>query len=89
VIAPAGRKLGKYEILRKLGRGGMADVYLAQDTEANGQVVHDRTEASSAIDQLQHFQRVVVRQEEPLRPQHDPGVAGLIEARRHGVWEPF
>ena len=34
MIAPASRKLGKYEIRQKLGRGGMADVYLAQDTES-------------------------------------------------------
>ena len=33
MIAPASRRLGKYEIRHKLGRGGMADVYLAQDTE--------------------------------------------------------
>jgi tetratricopeptide (TPR) repeat protein len=32
MIAPA-RNLGKYEIRQKLGRGGMADVYLAVDTE--------------------------------------------------------
>jgi tetratricopeptide (TPR) repeat protein len=38
MIAPASRKIGKFEIRRKLGRGGMADVYLAQDTES-GQTV--------------------------------------------------
>jgi len=33
MVIPEKRKLGKYEILSKLGRGGMADVYLAEDTE--------------------------------------------------------
>ena len=32
------QQIGKFEILRKLGRGGMADVYLANDTEANRHV---------------------------------------------------
>src|ERR1039457_3881397 len=50
MIAPAGRKLGKYEILRKLGRGGMADVYLAQDTEANGVVALKLIEHSEDAD---------------------------------------
>jgi serine/threonine protein kinase len=38
MIAPASRRLGKYEIRQKLGRGGMADVYLAQDS-GSGQTV--------------------------------------------------
>jgi serine/threonine protein kinase/tetratricopeptide (TPR) repeat protein len=50
MIAPAGRKLGKYEIVRKLGRGGMADVYLAQDTEANGLIALKLIEFSEDTD---------------------------------------
>ena len=45
MVIPERRKVGKYEILRKLGRGGMADVYLAQDTE------HERTVALKVIEQ--------------------------------------
>jgi serine/threonine protein kinase len=38
MIAPAGRRLGPFEIRRKLGRGGMADVYLAVDHASGGEV---------------------------------------------------
>ncbi len=38
MILSASRKLGKYEIVRMLGRGGMADVYLANDSAAGHQV---------------------------------------------------
>src|ERR1039458_7614194 len=44
MVIPERRKVGKYEILRKRGRGGMADVYLAQDTE------HQRTVALKVIE---------------------------------------
>ena len=65
MIAPASRKIGKYEIRHKLGRGGMADVYLAQDTELNAVVAltliehradadtHDSIEAERRGAQLQ------------------------------------
>jgi tetratricopeptide (TPR) repeat protein/predicted Ser/Thr protein kinase len=50
MIAPAGRRLGKYEIRQKLGRGGMADVYLAQDTEAGHAVALKLIEHSADAD---------------------------------------
>lgn len=50
MIAPASRKLGKYEIRHKLGRGGMADVYLAQDTESGGLVALKLIEHSADAD---------------------------------------
>ena len=50
MIAPASRKIGKYEIRHKLGRGGMADVYLAQDTESGQMVALKLIEHSSDPD---------------------------------------
>src|SRR5690348_15717117 len=50
MIAPASRKIGKYEIRHKLGRGGMADVYLAQDTELNAVVALKLIEHSADAD---------------------------------------
>jgi len=52
MIAPASRKVGKYEILRKLGRGGMADVYLAQDSEVQHEVALKLIEHGSDIDSI-------------------------------------
>jgi tetratricopeptide (TPR) repeat protein/predicted Ser/Thr protein kinase len=50
MIASASRNLGKYEIRQKLGRGGMADVYLAQDTESGQTVALKLIEHSTDAD---------------------------------------
>jgi serine/threonine protein kinase len=50
MIAPASRNLGKYEILQKLGRGGMADVYLALDTAAGHNVALKLIEHADDLD---------------------------------------
>src|SRR3954466_15972508 len=46
MIAPASRKIGKYEIRYKLGRGGIADVYLAYDGELGHDVALKLIESS-------------------------------------------
>jgi tetratricopeptide (TPR) repeat protein len=50
MIAPASRKIGNYEIRQKLGRGGMADVYLAQDTKLGHTVALKLIEHSPDLD---------------------------------------
>src|SRR6266446_6417316 len=52
MIAPVSRKIGKYEIRHKLGRGGMADVYLATDTAHNYQVALKLIEHAPDADTL-------------------------------------
>ena len=52
MIAPADRRIGKYEIGRKLGRGGMADVYLAEDTESGHTVALKLIEHGADADSI-------------------------------------
>jgi hypothetical protein len=52
MIAPASRKIGKYSIVRKLGRGGMADVYFANDTESGDNVALKLIEHAADADTI-------------------------------------
>lgn len=38
MVAPAGRKVGRFHIIRKLGEGGMSNVYPAHDPEAGFEI---------------------------------------------------
>ena len=49
-VGHPGRRLGQYEIRRKLGRGGMADVYLAEDGETGALVALKVIEHSDDAD---------------------------------------
>lgn len=50
MILSASRNVGKYQIRQKLGRGGMADVYLAQDTHLGHVVALKLIEHSADTD---------------------------------------
>ena len=53
----AGTKLGRYEIRSRLGKGGMGEVYLAQDTKLDRKVALKtlRVEAAASQDRMRRF----------------------------------
>lgn len=60
-LAEPGRRIGKFEIERELGRGGMGVVYLARDVELNRRVALKMILAGNlaSADYLQRFQAEV------------------------------
>jgi serine/threonine protein kinase len=76
--------LGRYEILRKLGHGGMGDVYLAHDSQLDRQVAIKvpHTEIRGSAEVLQRFYREA---KTGARFQH-PNFCPIHEVGRHEGW---
>ena len=78
----AGKRLGKYRILRPIGRGGMGVVYLAEDTMLSRQValkILDRTLAASA-----HFEERFRQEARLVGNLQHPNIVQLHALERFG-----
>jgi tetratricopeptide (TPR) repeat protein len=53
---PPGSRLGKFEVLRALGRGGVGEVYLARDTSLN-RLVALKVLTRASLDDVERFHR--------------------------------
>jgi serine/threonine protein kinase len=51
-VIPVNHKLGQFEVIRKLARGGMADIYLGRNQESGQQVALKVIERSPDMDEL-------------------------------------
>lgn len=73
----AGTKLGRYEIRSKLGKGGMGEVYLAQDTELDRKVALKilPTELAANQDRMRRF----VQEAKAAAALNHPNVAHIYE----------
>jgi len=75
-VEPLNRRIGQFEILRKLGRGGFADVYLAHDARRNEAIALKLIEHSNDAD----TQESIVAEERGARLQQ-----ALADRDRHVV----
>ena len=73
----AGDRLGRYEIRSKLGKGGMGEVYLAQDTELDRKVALKILPAELALNQDR--MRRFVREAKAAAALNHPNVAHVYE----------
>jgi len=84
---PRGARIGPYEIVRELGRGGFGVVYLAEQREPVRRRVALKVVSSSAAakDLLQRFEA----ERQVLAQLDHPGIARILEAGRAEDGSPF
>jgi predicted Ser/Thr protein kinase len=84
-VAGLPARIGRYQVLRELGRGGMGVVYLAEQTAPRRQVAIKRLSITSEPSLRARF----VREGELLARLSHPGIAQVIEADVDGAGHPY
>src|SRR5712692_6027753 len=77
----AGTKLGRYEIVSKIGAGGMGEVYLAQDTKLDRRVALKilPADVASSRDRMERF----IREAKSAAALNHPHIAQIHEIGEH------
>jgi hypothetical protein len=78
-VLPAGRRIGKYEVIRKLGGGGQAGAYLAFDPDLRRHVVIKLYHQAHTARE----QETILREGQALARVRSPYVAQCYSAERH------
>jgi tetratricopeptide (TPR) repeat protein len=78
--APEGSKIGRYEVIRSLGRGGMGVVYLAQDPKLGRRVALKLVKPSLSSDErADHFEKRLMREARAMARLAHPNVLTIYD----------
>ena len=81
-IEPSARRFGRYEVVRKLGEGGMGAVFLARDT-STGQQVALKVLSDACLKNEDSFRRFE-KEVRLLEEAHNPHIANLLDVGLEG-----
>ncbi len=83
--APPGSRIGRYEVIRTVGRGGMGVVYLARDPELDRLVALKLVRPSLTEDERsEHFERRLMREARAMAKLSHPNVLTIYDVGLHG-----